>query len=50
MAREQQAAASGDTQCNRPCLPKPHGQLCRTGPAHPELRWVQGSILLILNF
>lgn len=38
------------TQCNRLCLPRPHGQPCRVGPARPELRWVQGSILLIFNF
>lgn len=26
------------------------GTALQMGPAHPELRWVQGSILLILNF
>lgn len=50
MASEQKAAASWGTQCNRPCLPKPHGQRCRAGPAHSELRWVLGPILLIFNF
>lgn len=46
MASEQQAAASGDRVQQALPAQTPWTAL----PAHPELRWVQGSVLLIFNF